>query len=47
MFLAYYKSLPDGEPTTIALWPAIWIFMILAAVPTALQLAVYHVGKKS
>lgn len=47
MFLAYYKSLPEGEPTTIALWPAIWIFMILAAVPTALQLAVYHVGNKS
>jgi hypothetical protein len=39
MFFAYFKSLPEGQPTSIALWPAAWIFLILAAVPTALWLA--------
>lgn len=39
MFLAYYKSLPEGEPGTIAAWPAVWILLILLAVPTALWFA--------
>lgn len=39
MFVAYYNSLPEGKPATIALWPAGWIFMIMLAVVLALSLA--------
>lgn len=39
MFLAYYKSLPDGQPGSIAAWPAAWMLLILLAVPLALWLA--------
>jgi hypothetical protein len=39
MFVAYYQSLPEGKPASLALWPAAWIFMILGAVVAALTLA--------
>lgn len=39
MFMAYYKSLPEGEPGSIAAWPAVWMLLILLAVPTALWMA--------
>lgn len=39
MFIAYYKSLPEGQPVSLAVWPAVWIFMILAAVVLAMTLA--------
>ena len=39
MFLAYYKSLPEGESISLAIWPAVWILMILLAVIGALSLA--------
>lgn len=39
MFLAYYKSLPEGEPGSIAAWPAVWMLLILLAVPLALWMA--------
>lgn len=50
MFFAYYKALPEGKPANIALWPAVWIFMILAAVVLALSLVIWksapqHAGK--
>lgn len=31
MFSAYYKSLPEGQPVSLAVWPAIWILVILLA----------------
>jgi hypothetical protein len=39
MFVAYYNSLPEGQPASMALWPAGWIFMIMLAVVIALSLA--------
>ena len=39
MFVAYLKSLPEGKSLSLAVWPAVWIFMILAAVILALSLA--------
>jgi len=39
MFLAYFKSLPEGKSTSLAVWPAAWILMILLAVVLALTLA--------
>jgi cytochrome bd-type quinol oxidase subunit 2 len=39
MFTAYFKSLPEGQPTNLAVWPAAWIFMILLAVLLALTVA--------
>lgn len=39
MFVAYYNSLPEGQPAAIALWPAGWIFMIMLAVVVALTIA--------
>lgn len=39
MFFAYYKSLPPGQSTSLAVWPAAWILMILGAVVLALSVA--------
>lgn len=39
LFFAYYQSLPEGAAASIAVWPAAWILMILAAVLLALLLA--------
>ncbi|HKJ91451.1 MAG TPA: hypothetical protein VJ960_09990 [Oceanipulchritudo sp.] len=39
MFIAYFQSLPEGKPTALAIWPAAWILMILAAVVLALSIA--------
>ncbi|MEX0326059.1 MAG: hypothetical protein AB3N33_08235 [Puniceicoccaceae bacterium] len=39
MFFAYMKSLPEGKSLSLAVWPAVWIFMILAAVILALTMA--------
>ena len=39
MFFAYLKSLPEGQPVSLAVWPAVWILMILLAVIVALGLA--------
>jgi len=39
MYAAYYKSLPMGQPTTVAIWPSVWIFMILLALVLALTIA--------
>ena len=39
MFFAYLESLPEGEPVSLAVWPAIWILMILVAIILALELA--------
>ena len=39
MFFAYLKSLPDGQPVSLAVWPAVWILMILLAVIVALGMA--------
>lgn len=41
MFFAYYKALPEGQPASIAIWPAVWIFMILASVVLALSLVIW------
>jgi hypothetical protein len=46
MFYAYYKALPEGKPASIALWPAVWIFMILAAVVIALSLVIWKSGRQ-
>lgn len=42
MFFAYNKALPEGQPTSIAVWPAVWIFMILAGVVLALSLVIWR-----
>ena len=39
MFVAYKKSLAEGESVALAIWPAVWIFMILASVILALSFA--------
>ena len=44
MFAAYYGSLPEGKPYTIALWPAAWILVILLAVIAALSIAIRSKG---
>jgi hypothetical protein len=31
MFGAYYKSLPEGQSIALAIWPAIWILVIMVA----------------
>jgi hypothetical protein len=46
MFYAYYKALPEGQPTNVAVWPAVWIFMILAAVVLALSLVIWKSAPK-
>lgn len=46
MFYAYYKALPEGKPASIALWPAVWIFMILGAVVLALTLVIWKSGRE-
>ncbi|NDV60861.1 hypothetical protein G0Q06_00175 [Puniceicoccales bacterium CK1056] len=46
MFFAYYKALPEGKPANIALWPAVWIFMILGAVVLALSLVIWKSGRQ-
>ena len=45
MFIAYFQSLPEGKSTALALWPAAWIFMILAAVVLALSIALRQATK--
>jgi hypothetical protein len=45
MFIAYYQSLPEGQPTSLAVWPAAWIFMILAAVAIAITIALARPSK--
>ncbi len=40
IFFAYLESLPEGQPVSMAVWPAVWILMILAAIVLALGLAV-------
>ena len=40
MFVAFYKSLPEDQPTNVAIWPALWIFVILASVVLALTVAI-------
>ena len=42
MFAAYFKSLPEGQPTSVALLPAIWILLILLALLGALSLAMWQ-----
>jgi cytochrome bd-type quinol oxidase subunit 2 len=42
LFFAYYNSLPEGQSAVLALWPAVWIFLILAAVVLALTLAIWR-----
>jgi len=39
MFFAYLKSLPEGQSISLAVWPAVWILMILLAVILALGMA--------
>lgn len=39
VFLAYFKSLPEDKSASVALWPAAWVFVILAAVVAALSIA--------
>lgn len=46
MFAAYFKSLPEGKPASLALWPAAWIFLILLAVVLALTIAIRQKGAK-
>lgn len=41
MFVAYKQSLPEGQSLALAVWPAVWIFMILLAVILALSLAMW------
>ncbi len=36
MFAAYYKSLPAEQPVSLAIWPAVWILVILLALVTGL-----------
>jgi hypothetical protein len=31
MFGAYYKSLPEGQSIALAIWPAVWILVIMVA----------------
>lgn len=45
MFAAYYKSLPEDASTSLALWPAAWILVILLAVVAALSLALQRADK--
>ncbi|MFO7723965.1 MAG: hypothetical protein R6V45_00330 [Oceanipulchritudo sp.] len=45
MFLAYFQSLPEGQPAALAVWPAAWILMILAAVVLALTIALHQASK--
>lgn len=40
MFLAFWFSLPEGRPATMAALPALWLFLILAAVVVAITRAV-------
>jgi len=47
MYVAYYNSLPEGKPATLAAWPAAWIFMILAAVAAALETALSRHRKRN
>lgn len=46
MFFAYFKSLPEGKPATLAVWPAAWIFLILVAVAGALETALRRSVKR-
>lgn len=39
MFVAYFKSLPEGKSISLAIWPAVWIGMILLAIVLALTIA--------
>lgn len=45
-FWVYQKSLPPGEPTNKAFWPALWIFMILLAVALGVSAALWKVRRK-
>jgi hypothetical protein len=47
LFLAYRMSLPEGQPASLALWPAVWIFCILAAVALALTLAIHGAPRET
>jgi len=38
MFGAYYKSLPEGQSVALAVWPAVWILVIMAALVTGISL---------
>ena len=43
MFSAYYKSLPDGQPVSLAIWPAVWILVILMALAGGMTMGMrYH-----
>lgn len=39
MFAAYYQSLPQDQSTAVAIWPSVWIFLILLALVLALTFA--------
>jgi hypothetical protein len=45
MFGAYYKSLPEGESTGLALLPALWILVIMLALVAGLTLAMLRPQK--
>jgi uncharacterized membrane-anchored protein len=40
VFMAFYKSVPEGEPASHAVGPAVWLFCILGAITLALAFAV-------
>jgi len=45
MFIAFWKSLPEGEQLITAVLPAVWIFMILLAVVLGLTFAIRSPAK--
>ncbi len=38
MFGAYYKSLPEGQSIALAIWPAVWILVIMVALLTGISM---------
>lgn len=46
MFSAYYKSLPEEQPISLAIWPAIWILVILLALAGGLSMGMRYRANK-
>ena len=45
MFAAYFKSLPEDASISLAVWPAVWIFVIMAALIAAMSMAMNRPDK--
>ena len=47
MFGAYYKSLPEGQSVPLAIWPAVWILVIMLALIVGISVGMHTRPRKS